>query len=299
MAPVVSHGQDTRTGVLYTGGAFLFWGLAPLYWKQLESLPATEVLAHRIAWSLPCLALLIAWRGRWREVRSALGVSRTRVTLLATTLLIGGNWFTFIWAVNNGHVLDASLGYYINPLVSVLLGYLCLGERLRRPQWLSLGLAAAGVAILTSRHGLPWISLVLASTFALYGLLRKIVAAQALTGLFIEVAILAPIAGAHLLRLHHGGQGAFASGDLPADLVLACAGPVTAAPLLMFTHGARRLTLASVGFLQYLTPTGHFLLAVACFGEAFTATHLAAFACIWTALALYSADLHRQLTARG
>ncbi len=299
MAPVVSAGRDTTTGVLYTGGAFLLWGLAPLYWKQLERLPATEVLAHRVAWSLPCLALLVAWSRRWHEVRSALGVSRTRVTLLATTLLIATNWFTFIWAVNNAHVLDASFGYYINPLVSVLLGYLFLGERLRRPQWLALGLAGAGVTILCSRHGLPWISLVLASTFGLYGLLRKVVAAQALTGLFFEVAILAPIASAHLLWLAFGGQGAFARGDLSTDLLLACAGPVTAAPLLMFTFGARRLTLASVGFLQYLTPTGHFFLAVALFGEAFTGTHVAAFACIWAALALYSADLYRQLATRG
>ncbi len=278
-----------------TAGAFALWGFIPLYWKLIADLPATEVLAHRIAWSLPWLALLLALRRRGREVRRVLGSPRACGILLASTFLIAANWLAFLWAVSHDRVLDSSLGYYINPLVSVFLGSVVLGERLRGAQWLAVSLAAAGVTVLTVRHGLPWASLVMAFSFGSYGLLRKIVDAPPMVGLFVEIGLLTPIAAGYLVWLRANGEGAFAAGDTSTSLLLAAAGPVTVGPLLLFAEGIRRLTLATVGFLQYMTPTGHFVLAVTVFGEPFDAAHLAAFACIWTALAFYTIDLRRRL----
>jgi chloramphenicol-sensitive protein RarD len=282
--------------VAATAGAFAFWGLVPLYWKLVAHLPATEVLAHRIAWSLPCLVILLVARRRGPELRRVLASPRSRVILLGSTVLISVNWLTFLWAVGHDRVLDTSLGYYINPLVSVVLGFVFLGERLRRLQWVAVFLAAAGVAVLTSRHGLPWVSLVLGFSFGLYGLLRKVVDAPPMVGLFVEIALLTPVSAGYLLWLGARGDGAFATGGVAVTLLLVTAGPVTVVPLLMFNDGIRKLTLATVGFLQYMTPTGHFILAVAVFAEPFDATHLGAFACIWIALAVYTFDLRRRLT---
>ncbi|MCG6924799.1 MAG: EamA family transporter RarD [Acidobacteria bacterium] len=291
--------RDTAQGLAATAGAFAFWGFIPLYWKLLAHLPATEVLAHRIAWSLPCLLVLVAVGRRGRELVRVLGSSRTRWLLLASTLLITVNWLCFLWAVSHDRVLDSSLGYYINPLVSVFLGFVFLGERLRRPQWAAVALAAGGVLLLTARHGLPWISLALAFSFGTYGLVRKVADAPPMLGLLVEIALLTPVTVGYLSWLRVRGDGAFAAGDLTTTLLLAAAGPVTVVPLLFFADGIRKLTLATVGFLQYMTPTGHFILAVAVFGEPFDATHLAAFACIWTALGLYSYDLKRRLAPRS
>ena len=257
------------------------------------------MLAHRIAWSLPCLLVLVAVGRRGRELVRVLGSSRTRWLLLASTLLITVNWLCFLWAVSHDRVLDSSLGYYINPLVSVFLGFVFLGERLRRPQWAAVALAAGGVLLLTARHGLPWISLALAFSFGTYGLVRKVADAPPMLGLLVEIALLTPVTVGYLSWLRVRGDGAFAAGDLTTTLLLAAAGPVTVVPLLFFADGIRKLTLATVGFLQYMTPTGHFILAVAVFGEPFDATHLAAFACIWTALGLYSYDLKRRLAPRS
>jgi chloramphenicol-sensitive protein RarD len=283
--------------VLATAGAFVFWGLAPLYWKLLLGIPALELLAHRVAWSAPCLAVLLAAGRRWGEVRRTLASPRTIAILAATTVLIAANWLTFIWAVNNGHLLDSSLGYYINPLVSVLFGFVFLGERLRRLQAVAVLLASAGVLVLTLRHGLPWVSLVLAFSFGLYGLLRKVVEAKPMVGLFAEIALLSGPAIAFLLWRAHEGAGAFGHGSLRVDLLLAAAGPITVAPLLWFNHGVRSLPLATVGMLQYLAPTGHLLLGITVFHETFGAAQLLAFALIWTALALYSFDLRHRLAA--
>lgn len=291
----LGSGRDTARGLVATAGAFAFWGLLPLYWKLVAHLPATEVLAHRIAWSLPWLALLLAIRRRGSELRRVLGSPRERRILLASTLFITANWLTFLWAVGHDRVLDSSLGYYINPLVSVFLGFVFLGERLRRVQWLAVLLATAGVAVLTARHGLPWVSLVLAFSFGLYGLLHKVVDAPPMVSLFVEIGLLTPVCVGYLVWLAGGGKGALARGDVAVNLLLAASGPVTVVPLLMFADGVRKLTLATVGFLQYLTPTGHFLLAVAVFGEPFDAAHLAAFGCIWIALGLYTFDLRRRL----
>jgi chloramphenicol-sensitive protein RarD len=291
----LTTGSETGRGVVATAGAFLFWGLAPLYWKLLLGIPALELLAHRIAWSAPCLALLLAVGRRWSEVGRTLASARAMATLAATTVLIAVNWLTFIWAVNNGHLLDSSLGYYINPLVSVLLGFVFLGERLRRVQAVAVVLAAGGVLVLTLRHGLPWVSLTLAFSFGLYGLLRKVVDAKPMVGLFVEIALLSGPAIAFLLWRAHQGAGAFGHKGLRASLLLAAAGPITVAPLLWFNHGVRSLTLATVGILQYLAPTGHFLLGITVFHETFGTAHMLAFALIWTALALYSIDLRRRL----
>jgi chloramphenicol-sensitive protein RarD len=291
----MSTTSETGRGVLTTAGAFLVWGLAPLFWRLLLGIPATELLAHRIAWSAPCLAILLAAGHRFGEVGRVLRSPRAMATLLATTVLIAVNWLTFIWAINNGHLLDSSLGYYINPLVSVLLGFLFLGERLRRIQGLAVLFAAGGVLVLTLRHGLPWVSLALAFSFGFYGLLRKVVDARPMVGLSVEIAVLSPIAVGYLAWRSSEGSGAFTTADVRTDLLLAFTGPLTVVPLLWFNQGVRRLTLATVGILQYLAPTGHFVLGVTLFHETFGAAHLGAFVLIWTALALYSIDLRRHL----
>jgi chloramphenicol-sensitive protein RarD len=281
--------------VVATATAFALWGLFPLYWKLTAHLPAAEVLSHRITWSLPWLAALLAIRARGPELRQALVSPRTRLLLLASTVFIAANWLTFIWAVNNDRVLDASLGYYINPLVSVLLGFVFLGERLRRLQGFAVALAVIGVGVLTARHGLPWPSLVLAFSFGSYGLVRKMADVPGMVGLFVEIALLSPLTVGYLVWARLRGEGAFATGEAGLDLVLVAAGPVTVFPLLLFAEGIRRLTLATVGFLQYMTPTGHFILAIAVYGEPFDAVHLVAFALIWVALAVYTFDLRRHL----
>jgi len=261
----------------------------------VADVPAAELLAHRIAWSLPCLAvpLLVVSSG------AALGGvlrSRHKMALLgASTLFIAGNWFGFLYAMNTDRVLDSSLGYYINPLVSVLLGVVFLGERLRRLQGLAVALAAVGVTVLTARHGLPWISLLLGFSFGFYGLVRKVADVPALVGLFVEIALLTPVAVAYLVWLGGTGGGAFGSSDPGRSLLLAAGGPVTIVPLVLFAEGIRSLRLATVGFLQYMTPTLHFLLATLVFGEPFDAFHLGAFGFIWAALALYTYDLRRRL----
>ena len=255
-------------------------------------------MAHRIAWSLPWLAALVALRRRWPELRGVLRDPRTRALLIGSTLLITINWGTFLWAVSHDRVLDSSLGYYINPLVSVFLGFVFLGERLRRLQWAAVALAATGVLLLTARHGLPWASLALAFSFGTYGLARKVADVPPMLGLFVEIALLTPVTLGYLVWLGVRGEGAFGAGNPGLGLLLATTGPVTVFPLLLFADGIRKLTLATVGFLQYLAPTGHFILAVAVFDEPFDTGHLVAFACIWTALAVYSFDLRRRLRPR-
>jgi chloramphenicol-sensitive protein RarD len=234
------------------------------------------------------LVVLVSVKGRWRELAAALRVRATLLTLCATTLLIALNWLVFVYAVGEGQVLQSSLGYFMTPLVNILLGFMVLGERLRTVQVVSILLAAVGVMVLTLRVGhVPWISLVLAVTFGLYGLLRKTVAVDSLLGLTIETCLAAPLALLFLLLQSLEGRGAFLAGSLQHDILLPLAGLVTAVPLLLFAAAARRLRLTTIGFLQYLTPSIHFLLAVFIFGETFTVPHRLAFACIWTGLFLY------------
>lgn len=277
-------------GLAYGLAAYTAWALVVVYFKAVAHVPALEVLAHRVVWSTVLLFGLLAWRRQWPSMRAVWRRPRVLRTLAATTLLIGANWFVFIWAVGHGRVLQSSLGYYINPLVNVLLGVVFLRERLGRLERASVLLAAAGVVYLTVSYGqLPWVALTLALSFGLYGLLRKTVQAGPLVGLAIETTLLTPAALAYLAYTAVVGANAFAAGSAMTDLLLILAGIITAVPLLWFANAARRLRLATVGLLQYVAPTGQFLLAVLVFGEPFGRHHLIAFACIWTALVLYSA----------
>ncbi|RII29182.1 MAG: EamA family transporter RarD [Geobacter sp.] len=274
---------------MYGLAAYLVWGFFPLYFKAVQHVPPLEVVSHRIVWSMLFLALLVTGTRRWREIGAAFRTPKTILTLSGTTLLIAANWLIFIFAVEKGEVLQSSLGYFMNPLVNVFLGFALLGERLRRWQTVSLVLAASGVLIMSLRVGqIPWIALLLAVTFGLYGLLRKTAVVDSLVGLSIETFLAAPAALAFLCWLGMAGKGAFLAGSLHDDLILPLAGVVTAVPLLWFTAAARRLRLATMGFLQYITPSIQFILAVWAFGEKFTPTHLIAFSCIWGGLALYS-----------
>ena len=293
--PPVPAGSEARLGVIYGVSAYLFWGLAVLYFRVVRHVPPLEILAHRILWSVPLLLGWLAFRGRIGDLRATLRSWRTVGILLVTTVLIAGNWLVFITAVSTGRVVQASLGYYINPLVNVLLGVVFLGERLRRLQLVSVLLAAAGVTYMAATFGrLPLISLVLAATFGLYGLLRKTVPADGPVGLTVETSLLLPMMAGYLLVLAQRGDMTFLHVDRKTDLLLLLAGLITMLPLLWFTNAVRRLRLATIGFLQYLAPSLQLLLAVVVFGEPFTRTHLVTFCCIWAALALYSADALRR-----
>ncbi|MEA2779960.1 MAG: chloramphenicol-sensitive protein RarD [Rhodospirillaceae bacterium] len=274
----------TRLGVAYAIAAFGAWGLNPLYFKAITGTPAIEIVGHRVVWSLPLLALMILHAGQWRQVWFALTTRRTLAMLVASSLIVGGNWLLFIHAVVTNRVLESSLGYFINPLVNVLLGRVFLGERLTPLQGLAVALASAGVVNLAIAYGqVPWLALSLAGSFAIYGLIRKTVAVESLPGLFVETLLLSPVA--LVLLVEFGGS--FGRIDRTTDLLLILAGPVTALPLLWFTNAARRLKLALLGFVQFLVPSGQFLLAVFVFGEHFGPTHYVTFGCIWTAIAIF------------
>lgn len=288
-----------RLGVAYGLAAYLWWGFIALYFKAVSSVGPLEVLAHRVLWSLLFLLLFQTARGRLPSLLAVLRDRRSVGLLAVTTLLIAVNWLVFIWSVFNGHLLEASLGYFINPLVNVLLGVVFLGERLRRVQTVAVVLAGLGVLWLALGSGTPpWIALILAASFGLYGLLRKIARPDGLTGLAVETLLLAPLAVGWLWYSGRQGTLAFGVEGWGRSLLLAAAGPVTALPLVWFAEGARRLRYATLGFLQYLAPTFQFLLAVTLFGEAFTRTHAVSFGFIWTALAVYSIDTARSLTQR-
>jgi chloramphenicol-sensitive protein RarD len=283
--------DHSLTGVLNALGCFSIWGLFPIYFKLLGQVPALEVLAHRILWSMVVLLALILVQGQWPALRAEFRDGRRLSFYLLTTLLISTNWLLYIWAVQHGRILEASLGYYINPLVNVVLGVLFLHERLHPRQWAAVALAGVGVGALIVGYGTaPWIALSLALSFGSYGMLRKKAGHPATLGLGVETALLAPVALLFLLALATHGTGAFGAGDAHTDVLLLATGLITVAPLLMFLKATRLLRLSTVGLIQYMTPTLQFLLAVAVYREPFTAIHMAAFGCIWLALALYSAD---------
>lgn len=298
------HHPDAGTGLIFGIIAYLVWGFFPIYFKAIASVPPLQVVSHRIAWSVAFVALLISWRGRWGDLRAAVAERSSLLILMASAILIAINWLVFIIAVEGGQVLQSSLGYFITPFVSVLLGLIFLKERMRRLQLAGLFLAAIGVVILTVSNGsFPWTALTLALTFGSYGLLRKVVKVDSLIGLTVETIFLAPVACGYLLFVTLRGEGAFLAGGTQISLLLASAGVVTAVPLLLFSAAARRLRLATIGFLQYITPTLHFLLAVLVYDEPFSTIHLASFLLIWAGLASYSWDAyrvmvrHRQLKA--
>jgi chloramphenicol-sensitive protein RarD len=283
--------HETVAGVLYAGGAFLIWGLSPVYWKAMQQVPALEIVTHRVVWSFVFLAGLTLVQRRGDEFRHALKTPRILLTLTLTTLLVSCNWLLYIWAVNAGFMLQASLGYYINPLVNVLLGMVFLKERLRRPQALAVLLACAAVLFRTVSYGeLPWIALTLAFTFGLYGLIRKVAPVSSLVGLTIETLLLTAPGIAYLVYLEFQGTGALFHGSRSLNALLIGTGVFTAVPLLFFNLGARRINLSSVGLMQYIAPSGMFLLAVLVYGEPFTAAQVWTFVMIWTALAIYSID---------
>lgn len=281
-----------RSGILSAALAFLLWGLFPLYFHLLRDVAPAQMLAHRVLWSLVFLAVVLAARRQWRWLGPLRAQPRVIACFIASALLLSGNWFVYIWAVNHGHVIDASLGYFINPLVNIMLGYALLKERLRPFQWLAIAVAGAGVAWLGWQAGqMPWIALILAVSFGGYGLLRKTAALGALEGLSFETMLLFPLALGYVLWLGMHGQNAFVNTASNATrLLLVAAGPITAIPLLLFAAGARRIPLSALGLLQYIAPTMQFTLGVALFGEAFTHVHLVGFALIWSALALYAAE---------
>ena len=279
-----------QSGLLAAAAAYIIWGLFPLYFHQLAHLDALEVVLHRSVWSLLFLLGVLAWQRRWAWLGPVVAQPRKLATAAASALLLSTNWLLYIYAVNHGHVLEASLGYFINPLVNVALGVLVLHERPRRMQWLALAVAAAGVAWLTWVAGRPpWVSLALALTFGLYGLLKKTATLGALEGLTLETLLLAPLALPGLLWLStHGG--ALASAPPATWGWLLLAGPITALPLLLFAFGAQRIPMVSLGLLQYLSPSLQFLLGVWVFHEPMQGGRLAGFLLIWMALAIYTAD---------
>jgi chloramphenicol-sensitive protein RarD len=283
--------HPARAGVVYALLAYGTWGLIPLYWKAVRSVPAEQLVAHRTLWSLVLLVALMAVRGRLSEVRGLLREARALRLLAASGLLLAGNWLVFLWAIDGDRVLESSLGYYVTPLVNVALGVLLLGERLRPLQGLAVLLAAAAVTYLTLALGAPpWIALALAFTFGLYGLLRKVAHVDALAGLTVETLLLAPLALAFLVHEHAEGRGAFLAAGAGRDVLVAASGIVTALPLLWFAHAARRLRYVTLGQFQYVTPTGHLLLATLVWGEPLAGPRVATFAILAVALALYTFD---------
>lgn len=289
---------DTRKGVLALVAACAIWGLSGLLYKSLSGVPSHEVLAHRTVWSLVFFGVVLGLQQRLHMLWRAVADPQSRRVIAAAALLISVNWFLFIWSIHAGRATEASMGYYIFPLVAVLIGRVVLGERLSWLQWVAISLAAAGVLSLTvGLHILPWISLVLASTFGLYGLIKKRLDLGPVVSVSAEVLLLCPLGLGWLIYLHTGQGGSFGQ-DLTQSLLLVASGPVTALPLILFSYGARRLTLSTVGIVQYINPTLQFLVAVLIFGEPFGVVHMIAFALIWTALGIYSSSAFTQDRAR-
>ncbi|MEE8552547.1 MAG: EamA family transporter RarD [Desulfobacterales bacterium] len=283
--------QDSLQGVGYASAAFLIWGLSPIYWKVLRNIPAFEIIMHRVIWSFLFLIIILVFQRHLNELITALKNRRTFLILFPTTILLGFNWFIYIWAVTNEHILQASLGYFINPLINVLLGMVFLKERLRPLQAVSLVLAGIGVLYLTFHYGVfPWIALSLAFAFGFYGLIRKVAPVSSLVGLSVEMLFLAVPALAYIVFLDNKGTGALFRISIKIDLFLMGAAFLTALPLLLFTRGARRLNLSTLGFLQYLSPSCMFLLGVYLYNEPLLNTQILTFVLIWTALFIYSTD---------
>ena len=284
--------NEARAGVIAGLIAYALWGVFPVYFKWVDSVLPLEVLGHRIVWAIPFGALIIALRGQWGEVLRALTHRRMLAWLALAAVCISLNWFIYIWAVVNDRIFDTSLGYYINPLIYVLAGVVFFGERLRRLQLVAVVLAAAGVAVLTVSGGVfPWVSLSLATLFTAYGIIRKRVVIGAMPGLFVETLVLAPGALLLLAWIDRAGDLSFGTGtEITALLLLA--GPLTVVPLLMFAIAARRLTLATVGFMQFLAPTLQFMTGVY-YGERLSTAHIICFVLIWVAVTLFSIDALR------
>jgi chloramphenicol-sensitive protein RarD len=299
-SPSMDPRRESIKGVIYSGIAFLIWGLSPAYWKAMQIIPALEIVTHRLVWSFFFLVALSMIQGTMAEFRRILKTPRTLLMLFATTILISSNWFLYVWAVNAGYLLQASLGYFINPLVNILLGMVFLKERLSRAQAMAVFLAFAGVSLRILFLGeFPWVSLFLAFSFGLYGLIRKIAPAGALVGLAVETLLLTIPGLAYLAYLDFHGNGALFHLSRSMDLFLIGTGVMTATPLLFFNMGTRRINLSTLGLMQYISPSCMFLLAVLTFGETFTSVQLWTFILIWIALAIYSIDSWRASKRHG
>jgi chloramphenicol-sensitive protein RarD len=287
-----SSGAPNDTSGLVAGvAAFVTWGIVPVYWKLLRFVPAAEILAHRFVWTCLFMILLLSWQARWGEVSANLRSRRTALFCAASGLAIAVNWGVFIWAVNAGHVLETSLGYFMTPLVNVLFGAIFLRERLTRPQLLSVLLATGAVLYLTLGFGrLPWIALTLCFSFGLYGLLRKVSGAAPIPGLFLETTMIVPLAVAWLFYIGGTAGPHLGSANLGLSLLLVSTGIVTGVPLLWFAHAARHLRLTTLGFLQYLAPSCTFFLGIFVFHESLRRAQMVTFALIWIALAIFTAD---------
>ncbi|HCG7120771.1 TPA: EamA family transporter RarD [Vibrio parahaemolyticus] len=283
--------QRARQGVLLAVGAYTMWGIAPMYFKSIAQVSPLEILSHRVIWSFFLLAALLHFGRHWRSVYHIATDKKKIAYLLSSSILIGGNWLIFIWAVNSNHMLDASLGYYINPLINVLLGMVFLGERLRKLQWFAVVLAGCGVLVQLIVFGsVPIVAMALAMSFGFYGLLRKKVAVDAQTGLFVETLILLPAAAVYLLFIASSTTANMIENPCQLNTLLIAAGVVTTLPLLCFTGAATRLKLSTLGFFQYIGPSLMFLLAVLIYGETFTMDKAITFAFIWGALVVFSFD---------
>ena len=291
----VADGVDTRRefrhGIACALGAYGLWGVFPVYFKWLESVPAFEVLLHRVVWSVVFLLILVTMGKRWGAVMGVLRNKRMLGMLCLSSLMIAGNWLVFIWAVANGRILETSLGYFLNPLISIFMGMVFLSERLRPAQWAALALAGVGVVMQVVLFGsLPWVALALALTFGFYGLLRKQIAVDSILGLFVETLLLLPFALVGMVWFAQAGTLHFGNQGWHLDVLLALCGVVTSVPLLLFAGGARRLPLMMMGLLQYLGPTISFTLAVVVYGEHMDEGRLMTFVIIWAALAIFTLE---------
>ncbi|PHM44554.1 chloramphenicol resistance permease RarD [Xenorhabdus mauleonii] len=285
------NNQNTAKGILYALGAYLIWGLAPIYFKQIQYVPPDEIVSHRVIWSVFFMVLLLTVTRHWRQVSAVLKKPKTLLLLGITAFMIASNWLTYIWAVNNNHMLEASLGYFINPLVSVLFAMLFLGERFRLMQWVAVGLAVTGVLIQLWQFGsIPVIGLYLATSFALYALIRKKLGIDAQTGMLIETIWVFPVALVYLLFFTHTPTSNMLNNTISLNLLLVAAGIITTVPLLLFTAAASHLRLSTLGFFQYMAPTLMFLLATLVYGEKIRTEHLITFGFIWAALIFFTLD---------
>lgn len=283
--------KQTRLGVMLALAAYFIWGIAPAYFKLIDYVPADEILTHRVIWSFFFMVALISFSHQWPQVKKLLQTPHKVLLLALSAVLIGGNWLLFIWSVNNHHMLEASLGYFINPLVNIVLGMIFLGERFRRMQWLAVMLAACGVLVQLWTFGsLPVIGLGLAFSFAFYGLVRKKIAVDAQTGMLFETLWLLPVAAIYLFGIADSPTSHMGQNSWSLNVLLMAAGVVTTIPLLCFTGAATRLRLSTLGFFQYIGPTLMFLLAVIFYGEVPGADKMLTFAFIWVALAVFIVD---------
>ncbi|MCH9652166.1 MAG: EamA family transporter RarD [Deltaproteobacteria bacterium] len=296
----MADSKTTTAGVLYALAAYGTWGFAPLFWKLLTTIPSGELLAYRIVAAMVVFLLLLVWRGRFRELQRGYRDLRTLRFFVLAALLIGFNWYLYVYAVATGNILQGSLGYFMNPLFNVVLGMVFLGERLRPWQWVAVALAAAGVMQLAIRsETFPWIAIALMVSFGFYGLVRKVSPVDALVGSNLETSLLVPLAAGFLVWLGFRGEAYFLQASPGRLLLLVATGLMTALPLLWFSNAARRLPLTTLGFFQYLAPTLQFLIAVGVYGEPFSSLQLRCFGCIWVALVIFSLEARRHRRRRS